>query len=65
VIVLRRFVAVVLAILLIVVFAVSLVASRVNATLMSPRFYERQIQAIDAFSLVHDEVLPTTVDDFL
>ncbi|MEX2230147.1 MAG: hypothetical protein WEB13_10985, partial [Dehalococcoidia bacterium] len=58
-------IAVLLAVLLVVAFAATLVISRVTATVMAPGFYVEQLRELDAYTLVHDELLPRAVDDFL
>ncbi len=64
-IVVRRALVVPLLVVLTLVLTVTLVAQRVNSTLLSPGFHEEQLTAIGAFDAVHEEILPTALDNFL
>jgi hypothetical protein len=64
-IVIRRIVAVLLGLVLVVVLCATLLAQRVNATLLSTGFLSDQFAAIGVYDAVHDEVLPKALDDFL
>lgn len=61
----RRAATVPLLLVLTLVLAVTLIAQRVNATVLSPSFHQEQLSAIGAYDAVHDEVLPRALDDFL
>jgi len=65
VIVLRRLLTVPPAILLTLVLTVTLFAHRANESVLSPDFYREQLATIGLSDAVHDEILPTAVDDFL
>ena len=65
VIAMRRVVAVALVLPLLVAFIATLIVWRVNATALQPGFYERQLDAVGAYQLVSDQVLPAAVHDFL
>ena len=64
-IVVRRALTVPLAIVLTLALVLTLVAHRANATVLSAAFYQQQIAEVGVFNAVHDEVLPTALDDFL
>ena len=64
-IVVRRALTVPLLIVLTLVLALTLIAQRVNATLLSAEFHEEQLTAVGAFDAVHDEILPRALDEFL
>jgi hypothetical protein len=64
-IVIRRVVAVLLGLVLVGAFCATLLAQRVNATLLSTGFLSDQLAAIGVYDAVHDEVLPRALDDFL
>lgn len=64
-IVVRRALTVPLALLLLLVLAVTLLAHRANETVLNPSFLEDRLSTIGVFDAVHEEVLPTALDDFL
>ncbi|MEW6034070.1 MAG: hypothetical protein AB1603_04365 [Chloroflexota bacterium] len=60
----RRFFAVVLAILFIVLYIPVLAVFRVNDTIGNPRFYVDQLRQADIYNFVYDEALPAALEEF-
>lgn len=61
----RRVLAVLTTFGLIAVLLGTLLVHRANQTVFSADFYTEQLTALGAFDAVHDEVLPTALEDFL
>ena len=61
----RRTFAVVMTFALIGALTGTLLVYRANQTVLAPDFYSQQLAAFGAFDGIHDEVLPTALDDFL
>jgi len=65
VIVVRRIFAIFMTVALIGALTSTLLIYRANQTVLSPDFYSNQLAALGAFDAIHDEVLPTALNDFL
>ncbi|MBI4235806.1 MAG: hypothetical protein HY688_00420 [Chloroflexi bacterium] len=59
----RRFLAVLLAVLFLPLFLVVLVLLRVNATALNPDFYVAQLRQADVYNFIHDRLLPAALDE--
>ena len=64
-IVVRRIFAIFMTVALIGALTSTLLIYRANQTVLSPDFYSNQLAALGAFDAIHDEVLPTALNDFL
>ena len=62
-IVLRRFLAVLLIILFLPLFLATLLALRVNDTLLSADFYTQELRNADVFTFLYDELVPAGLED--
>lgn len=59
----RRFFAVLLAVLFVPVFISVLLLLRVNSTVRNPEFYVSELRKADVYSFAHDSVLPAAFDE--
>ncbi|MBT5775404.1 MAG: hypothetical protein HOH95_13640 [Dehalococcoidia bacterium] len=64
-IVVRRTFAIFMTLALIGALTSTLLIYRANQTVLSADFYTNQLAALGAFDAIHDEVLPTALNDFL
>jgi hypothetical protein len=61
----RRTLAVLTVPLLLAALLATLVVHRVSATVMRPEFYKEQARELDIYNLVHDEILPNELNEYL
>ncbi|MBI2853908.1 MAG: hypothetical protein HYX87_03180 [Chloroflexi bacterium] len=62
-IIVRRFFAVILALLFVVLFIPVLILSRVNGTVGNPEFYVNQLRQADIYAFTYDTALPAALDE--
>ncbi len=62
-IIVRRVIAVLLAVLFLPALLLTLVYYRVNGTAASPDFYASQLRGADVYNYVHTDILPVAIDE--
>ncbi|MBM4406567.1 MAG: hypothetical protein FJ039_10385 [Chloroflexi bacterium] len=62
-IIVRRILAVLLAVIFIALFTVSLVLSRVNGTIGSPDFISKQLRDANVYTWIYDDLAPAAIEE--